>query len=220
MDPFALNPNAQTYHIYYIRHGKTNCPPCIYGRTDVDIIDPDPQGFADFVSKHQLQDYHLCSSPLKRCRKTASYLHKAMAQDCQIEIIDDLQEIYLGELDGVPFDQYNKEQLKLLKVALKRPAYVKIRNAESVNTLKRRVLDVSTRLKNRRENIIAVTHCGVIKALFSQLSGINIKSNQLWLDWNLDFLAGLKVSYSYDPITGKTTHTFTILESVSNYDPK
>ena len=212
MTPFLQQAESEGFSIYFIRHGRTVCEPCVYGRTDVDICEPEEGDFPVFVKKHGLEDFRLCSSPLLRCRKTASYFQKALNGAPESEIIEDLQEISLGELDGLPFSKYNDRQQKLLRTALTRPAYVKIPGAENVSMLRRRAMKVMESLISRKENIIAVTHCGIIKAIYAHLMGISVRNNQLWLNWDLDFLAGLKLTCAVDRTTGGMKRSFAILE--------
>ena len=205
------------HRIMLIRHARTICPPCLYGRTDVDIEEPLDSGFAAFVRKHRLENAPVCSSPLQRCRRTAAHFLKAQGkEDCEPEIIPDLQEIFLGELDGLPFSSYTPKQLKFLESAMRCPARARIPGAEPLSCLAARTRHVLQELLRRKEDLIAVTHCGVIKMIYASLAGINVRSNRLWLDWQLGFLAGLMICAQECP-DGRISTTFTVLEPVSEH---
>lgn len=203
------------YSVYLIRHAKPSCKPCIYGRTDVDIFQPDREDFKNFAAKNNLGNFRICSSPLTRCRKTAEILRQATGNRDEIEIITDLQEINLGELDGLPFDDYTERQKKILKTAMTRPAFVKIKNAEPLSDLRHRTCRVLEDLISRHQNLIAVSHCGVIKMMFSLLMGVNMKSNRLWVDWDLYYLAGIVINCQYSKRDGSLKKNFAVLEPIS-----
>ncbi len=207
--------NITEYSIYLIRHAKPSCMPCIYGRTDVDIFTPNTDDFKNFAAGRNLENFRICSSPLTRCRKTAEIFRQVIGSGNEIEIISDLQEIYLGELDGLPFGDYTKRQKKSLKTAMTRPAYAKIKGAEPISKLRHRACRVLEDLINRRQNVIAVTHCGVIKMIFSFLMGVNMKSNRLWLDWDLNYLSGIVINCQYSLRDGVLKKNFAVLEPIS-----
>jgi hypothetical protein len=67
----------------------------------------------------------------------------------------------------------------------------------------------------KHQNLIAVTNCGIIKMKFAELTGVNMKSHRLRLDWDLNYLSGIAVHCQYSRKTGILKKNFTVHEPIS-----
>jgi len=105
------------------------------------------------------------TSPLERAARTAQAI--AAEHGLTPIVADDLREIDLGELDGVPFDRYPRD---LQEELLRTPAEAAFPGGESYAALRRRVVAAAAGIVGRHghEAVAAVTHAGPIRALFGQ----------------------------------------------------
>lgn len=200
------------FSIYFIRHAKIKGIPAIYGSTDVDIYPIDTKLIEKIITHNKIDNsFEIISSPLTRCIKTAQPFKEILKKD--ISINNNLKEIHFGILDGLPFSKYTEKQKKVLDQLYKRPAYTYIKEAEKLSSFKKRIEFEYKKLFNLNQNLIVITHCGVIKTILANLMGCPIKSNKLWINFDLNYLSGIKVEGVYYSDLKLTDYKVTLLPS-------
>jgi alpha-ribazole phosphatase len=151
--------------IYLIRHTKTETAAGLcYGQTDVALAD-------SFVAEARLireklpelsEESLVISSPLNRCVQLAQTFSRS------IEMDDRLQEVNFGDWENQRFDDINAN---LLKNWTENFVTISPPNGESFNELCRRTGSFWDELlaNKRAEQILLITHAGVIRALFAHV---------------------------------------------------
>lgn len=210
------NADLIDFSIYFVRHGKVIGEPSIYGSTDVDIYPIEKEPVASFISQYKIDEhYKIISSPLKRCIKTAQFFNSFIQSSHEIEFDPRIKELDFGELDGLPFSQYTKEQNDLLSRIALHPARARIREAETLREFRKRIKAALKGLIVRHEDLVVFSHCGVIKMIFAELMGYNYKKDQLWLNLEFNYLSVLKLDAVYDPQHDHVDYKITLLPSIA-----
>lgn len=97
-------------NVYLIRHGLPDFPDgkrmCL-GRTDLPLNETGRKQAAKAAELLKAEDFTLYSSPLLRAKQTAEAFCKPFT------VIEDLQELYAGEWDGLTFDQIRTRYAEL-----------------------------------------------------------------------------------------------------------
>jgi broad specificity phosphatase PhoE len=101
------------------------------------------------------------TSPLMRAAETAAAV--AARHGLTPLVCDELREIDLGEVDGLPFEQY---PLELQAALLNAPATVRFPGGESYEQLRRRVVGVLGEIVawHDGETVVVLSHAGAIRA--------------------------------------------------------
>lgn len=163
--------------IYLVRHGQTsyNKQGRTMGQRDIPL---------NCIGKKQskevakiLQDYtfdDIYSSPLKRTLKTAKYINKYHG----LPIIKDdrLKEFYCGSFEGTIFDDHTEEEKDNLFNHSERVG------SESRESVVSRVTEFLKDIKHigaEKENILIVTHAGVINAIYNIMHKTDFRNG----DW-------------------------------------
>lgn len=150
--------------IYLIRHTKTDTPVGLcYGQTDVSLV----ANFKDEFIKIQQKlpalasNFRVYSSPLTRCTLLASHISSQVYND------DRLGELSFGDWENCLFDSLDTKELKHWTnnfVSLAPP------NGESFTQLSERVGSFwQELLLSDAEQVLVVTHAGVIRALLAHV---------------------------------------------------
>lgn len=151
--------------IYLIRHTKTKTETGLcYGQSDVLLAD----SFADEAQliREKLPElsanFLLISSPLKRCVALAQSFQRPFETD------ERLQEVDFGDWENQRFDDI---EANLLKNWTENFVTMPPPNGESFNDLCRRAGNFWDDLlvKKPAEQILIITHAGVIRALFAHI---------------------------------------------------
>ncbi len=114
------------------------------------------------------------SSPLKRCRQTAQPLSERTG--IRPEIVDGLQEIDLGEWDGLPFSDISRIGGEAFAQWLTEPAAVRIPGGETLGEVRERVLGAALDILGRHaagENLVIVAHGGPLRLLICAALGLD-----------------------------------------------
>lgn len=153
--------------LYIVRHGQTeeNANNCLVGRINSSLNEFGKKGAIETKDYFKDREIDLIiSSPLNRCKETAEII-----SDDKIKVVysDKLLGRDHGEFTGVSRDKmdfdeywnYNKN--------------IKYQKAESVRDLYDRAVNLIKELKKMNyENIILVTHSGIIRVLYYYFNGI------------------------------------------------
>ena len=157
-------------NLYLVRHGRQSSTLC---NVDVDLCD---EGIRQAeLLRDRLKNYNidaLYSSNLLRAKQTASVINAAFG--LPHEIREEIREISFGLMEGKT-DEYNdehfcdfKEELNMLMNDIPYPG------GENGMTVYERAMPVMKDIVNSgRNNILVVTHGGVIRSLLAGLFGKN-----------------------------------------------
>lgn len=169
--------------VYLIRHGLPDFPGgkrmCL-GRTDI------PMGEAGLAQAAQMAQHlppvtSVFSSPLSRAVQTAE------AIGLPIRILDDLQEMYAGEWDGLAFDEI-KLRYPSLYAARARDLTIPLPGAEDhKEALVRFAAAMEQAASLAPGDFAVVAHGGIIAQFIQQISGTWYKPGYvevLTLFWN------------------------------------
>ena len=183
-DATGLGPNATTLHL--VRHAETgdNVAMRLSGWTDTDLS-PKGEGQIQLLADHFNREHGhvdaLYSSPLIRARRTAEAIG-ALTGHVPI-LLDDLREMYFGELDGQPFEELKEAYAHLL--AADENSEIEDfmwPSGESRSGFTSRVLRVTDAIAHRHagRSVGVVTHGGVIATLLTIVHG---ESAANWRQW-------------------------------------
>ena len=162
--------------IFLLRHGQIKgCEEKRYiGKTDVDL---DSTGFlqAEYWENQfsLLKIDAIYSSTLVRCINTA----KVISQNNEIITESTLNEINMGTWDGKTFAQIKTEYPKEFEKRGEKIDTFRPPRGESFYDLSCRALPFFKNLNNKlEENILVVTHAGVIRTILSNIMEIELKN--------------------------------------------
>jgi broad specificity phosphatase PhoE len=169
-----------------VRHAETedNVNMRLSGWTDTDLSargESQIELLADHFNRHHRAIDHLYASPLLRARRTAEAIG-ALTGHTPI-FLDDLREMYFGDLDGRPFEELREAYAHLLEAdensALEDFVWP---SGESRSGFKSRVLRATNHIArlHRGRSVGVVTHGGFIATLMTQLHG---ESPARWRKW-------------------------------------
>jgi broad specificity phosphatase PhoE len=185
-----------------VRHAETadNVNMRLSGWTDTDLspLGEEQVGLlADHFHRHHGNVDALYSSPLIRARRTAEAIGSLTGHSPIL--LDDLREMYFGELDGRPFEELRQAYAHLLvddeNDELEDFVWP---SGESRSGFTRRVLRVIDHIAQRYpgRSIGVVTHGGVIATLVTILHGESAANWRKWVVPNASLTEVL-----WDPLT-------------------
>lgn len=157
-----------TYKLHLIRHGETEGNRkklCVGARTDLPLA---PEGAEELRILMAARRYPLVgkvyTSPMRRCRESAEILFP----ETQIEAVEGLRECDLGEFEGRPFAELNKEEAFLQWLEGKAPPP----GGEGSQELSGRITAgfeyiLNDMMRCRIPEAAAVTHGAIIMGLLS-----------------------------------------------------
>ncbi len=169
-----------------IRHAEThdNVNMRLSGWTDTDLSargESQIELLADHFNRHHAHVDQLYASPLIRARRTAEAIG-ARTGHAPI-LLDDLREMFFGELDGRPFEELREAYAHLLE-ADENSALADFvwPSGESRSGFTSRVLRVTNQIARRHagRSVGVVTHGGFIATLLTLLHG---ESPARWRKW-------------------------------------
>jgi broad specificity phosphatase PhoE len=184
VDVVEPGPTATT--LLLVRHAETedNVSMRLSGWTDTDLS---PRGedqielLADHFNREHGHIVELYSSPLIRARRTAEAIG-ALTGHSPV-LLDDLREMYFGELDGRPFEELREAYAHLLDADENSELEDFVwPSGESRSGFTTRVLRVTNHIARRHPGraVGVVTHGGVIATLLTILNG---ESAANWRKW-------------------------------------
>ncbi len=148
-----------------------------YGRSDLALRFPAEETAALLRARLQglLENVPLFSSPLRRCLELAKALHPAPRIDAR------LQELHFGRWEMQTWEAIGFEALNEWAAD---PLGFVPPGGESVNAMKARLDDFLAEVGPHHEEVILVTHAGVIKTLIGKSEN---SSAQAWLSASVDY---------------------------------
>ncbi|EGQ8248306.1 alpha-ribazole phosphatase [Vibrio parahaemolyticus] len=166
----------KTLNIYLMRHGKVDAAPGLHGQTDLKVKEAEQQQIAMAWKTKGYDVAGIISSPLSRCHDLAQILAEQQLLPMTTE--DDLQEMDFGDFDGMPFDLLT-EHWKKLDAFWQSPAHHSLPNAESLSTFSQRVSRAWSQIINDiNDNLLFVTHGGVIRIILAHVLGVDWRNPQ------------------------------------------
>lgn len=196
--------------LYLIRHGRQNSPLC-----NVDVpLDGAGKRQAELVA-HRLKKYNiqvLYSSNLIRARQTAEIIGKQLGLPNKIE--KDLREISFGALEGLSDVEIKERFRDFLAERAKADRDIPCPEGESGEDVYKRAFPVIQGIikcaeDNGIENIVIVTHGGVIRTLVTAVLGADF-AKKLCVAKELENCSITQIDY--DSKTGNF-----IVERVNDY---
>jgi len=184
MEPRDLGPTATT--LLLIRHAETedNINLRLSGWTDTDLSahgERQVEVLAEHFNREHGDIAALYASPLLRARRTADAIG-ARTGHTPI-LLDDLREMYFGELDGRPFEELREAYAHLLEADENSEIEDFVwPSGESRSGFTARVLRATNRIAARHPgaSVGIVTHGGFIATLMTLLVG---ESAAKWRKW-------------------------------------
>jgi alpha-ribazole phosphatase len=162
--------------IDFLRHGATESPGHLAGRTDVALSE---EGWRQFEQQTGGRVWPaIVTSPLRRAREAAERLGTALGVG--VDVDPDWREIDLGDWDGKAIEELRADAATaaMLKEFYRDPTLAVPPNGESFDALSARVLRALDRLADRECDALVVAHAGSIRTALSLATGISIA--QLW----------------------------------------
>ena len=162
--------------IYLIRHGEIDCssPRRFIGQLDLPLTQSGQKQIEALAgTMSTLAPDHILASPLQRCQQSAAII----ARHCGIryETVQDLQEIHLGQWEGLTVDEVRHRFPGVYENRGRDFANFTPADGESFSDLQRRVWPVFAESSGRGQKIALVTHAGVIRVLICQILAIPLE---------------------------------------------
>ncbi|MEZ9702276.1 histidine phosphatase family protein [Vibrio sp. 10N.261.46.E12] len=170
--------NGTTKNIYLLRHGKVEGKAALNGVSDV-LVHPElQQQICDALVQHDVVFDSVITSPLRRCSDLANLYSERMS--VPLSVAEGFQEMNFGEVDGIPFDAL-EDKWAMLDTFWQDPANHQLTGAESLQSFHDRVTQAwSQLLDDPSDNLLLVTHGGVIRILLAHCLDIDWKNPSLY----------------------------------------
>ncbi|ULN65518.1 histidine phosphatase family protein [Vibrio gigantis] len=170
--------NGTTKNIYLLRHGKVEGKAALNGVSDVLVNPNDQQQICEALVQSEFSFDRVVTSPLRRCSDLASLYSQRMS--VPLSVTSEFQEMNFGEVDGVVFDEL-KDKWAMLETFWQDPASHQLTGAESLQGFHDRVTQAWSQLLNEpSDNLLLVTHGGVIRILLAHCLDIDWKNPSLY----------------------------------------
>ncbi|UPR34188.1 histidine phosphatase family protein [Vibrio cyclitrophicus] len=170
--------NGTTKNIYLLRHGKVEGKAALNGLSDVLVNADLQQRIGEALVTQDITFESIVTSPLRRCSDLANL--SAQRMSLPLSIVTGFQEMNFGEVDGVPFDEL-EDKWEMLETFWQAPANHQLTGAESLQGFHDRVTQAWSQLLNDpSDNILLVTHGGVIRILLAHCLDIDWKNPSLY----------------------------------------
>lgn len=161
--------------LYLVRHTKVEVPHgTCYGQTDVGLADSFQYEREAIVNK--LNGIHFnvfYSSPLARCMKLSDFL-KTKLDLPEIRVDDRLKEMYFGLWEGKQWSSIENEPEA--KNWFKDFVNIPCPGGENYLQVAKRCQEFLDEIKNQEnENVLVVTHGGIIRAMYALVKGNPLK---------------------------------------------
>lgn len=170
--------NGTTKNIYLLRHGKVEGKAALNGISDV-LVSPDlQQQICEALVLHNVDFDSVMTSPLRRCSDLANLYSERMS--VPLSVAPEFKEMNFGEVDGIAFDEL-KDKWAMLDTFWQDPSNHKLSGAESLHSFHERVTQAWSQLLNDpSDNLLLVTHGGVIRMLLAHCLDIDWKNPSLY----------------------------------------
>ncbi len=165
-----------TTTVLLVRHGQTesNTTGFYMGWSDEDL---NKVGYAQARSlSARLASLPLASaytSPLRRAYTTAAVIAKP--HDLELNVLDDLVEIRLGDWQGLPMDEIRQRWPELWRQSRVDPSNITMPDGESFQQVTARAVRVLTTVlaANQGRQVVIVTHDIIVRVLVAHVLGVS-----------------------------------------------
>ncbi len=162
--------------LYLIRHGETDfhVQKKALGRLDIGLNELGMRQaglVAEALRGKGIKAVY--SSPLARCLQTARPLAEALG--LEVGVREGLQEIDLGEWDGMPFSRIYEEGGEVFARWLRSPAEVRIPGGELLEEVRERVIGAVNGIMaahSTEEDLAVFSHGGPLRLLLFEVMGL------------------------------------------------
>ncbi len=166
--------------IYLLRHGETeyNAQQRLLGRLDLSLNEKgrgQARRVVDFFRGVDLKAIYC--SPLKRCLETAAPV--AEAQSLEVEIMEGLMEVDMGEWDGRSIKELFEREGEAVGNWMRNPSSVAIPGGESFDAARERVMAAIGEITSRNpggEQVLVVSHGGPIRGVLCEALRMDLDS--------------------------------------------
>jgi alpha-ribazole phosphatase len=170
--------NGTTKNIYLLRHGKVEGKAALNGFSDVLVKPEMQQRICESLAEQNLSLDCVITSPLRRCSDLANLYAKRKSLPLSVDL--EFQEMNFGEVDGVAFDELD-DKWSMLETFWQDPANHQLSGAESLQNFHDRVTQGwSQLLTSDSDNLLLVTHGGVIRMILAHCLDIEWKNPSLY----------------------------------------
>ncbi|MCF7502269.1 MULTISPECIES: histidine phosphatase family protein [Vibrio] len=170
--------NGTTKNIYLIRHGKVEGKAALNGFSDVLVKPEMQQRICESLAEQNLSLDCVITSPLRRCSDLANLYAKRKSLPLSVDL--EFQEMNFGEVDGVAFDELD-DKWSMLETFWQDPANHQLSGAESLQNFHDRVTQGWSQLLTcDSDNLLLVTHGGVIRMILAHCLDIDWKNPSLY----------------------------------------
>ncbi len=177
---------AKTSFIF-LRHGEPVGGKIFRGSTDDPLTEKGWQQMQAAVA--DLSYDEIVSSPLKRCVEFSK--KNQQAKDLPLAIVDELQELHLGDWEGLSTEQVEKLDAKALADFWAAPQNYTPPNGEPFDDFEQRILIAFEALKkqyisnSQSKTILIVCHAGVMMVLL-----------KAWLELSIENILCIKLNHA------------------------
>jgi alpha-ribazole phosphatase len=170
--------NGTTKNIYLLRHGKVEGKAALNGFSDVLVKPEMQQRICESLAEQNLSLDCVITSPLRRCSDLANLYAKRKSLPLSVDL--EFQEMNFGEVDGVAFDELD-DKWSMLETFWQDPANHQLSGAESLQNFHDRVTQGWSQLLTcDSDNLLLVTHGGVIRMILAHCLDIDWKNPSLY----------------------------------------
>jgi probable phosphoglycerate mutase len=171
--------------VAFIRHGITawNLEGRIQGRADVPLSPAGREILAARVLPQGLKDLTWVASPLVRARETAAILSGRAIEEIEVDVR--LAEMSWGQWEGEVLEDLRRRHGLTMADNEARGLHFRPPGGESPFEVQARVRDWLAKIARAGDDVVAVTHKGVIRALMAHA-----------LDWDMTGKAPVKLDWS------------------------
>lgn len=164
--------------VYLLRHGETeyHAQQRLLGRLDIGLNErgrEQAERVVEFFRGIGLDAVY--SSPLRRCMETAA--PTARAHGLNVEAMEGLLEVDMGEWDGRTFRELFQSEGELIGRWMRNPSSVTIPGGEDFGAVRRRVMDAVQEIVSRHpgnERVLIVSHGGPIRGILCEALGMDL----------------------------------------------
>jgi len=192
---------SECTQIDLLRHGELETPGLFCAKPDEPLSKKGLQDLWDATKKGEWDI--IISSPHARCQSFAKALAKQ--KECELIISPAFQEMDFGDWTGIATKTLWEQESTRLKQLWESPKDFIAPSGESIKTFTQRVKQgwQAMLTKHKSQNILLITHAGVIRAVLSEALKI---SHQSTLSFNIEYAHSSQLHYYPDGVYSLRSH--------------
>jgi|Deesub1362A_J573_1020465.scaffolds.fasta_scaffold13552_3 alpha-ribazole phosphatase len=157
--------------VYLVRHGETlwNAEKKYLGLTDIGLTKNGLSQAERLAQRLEGEGIEVIfTSPLLRAKETASLIAEKL--NVPVEVWEELREVHFGEWEGLTYEEIRGKYGDLINKWMENPSAFSIPGGDSWEEINKRAERFLKRVQERKEEIaLAVSHGGLIKAIFARV---------------------------------------------------